>query len=519
MAEINVEELNWIIKNTDFYGLMYTYPMTPQINSFTIKHHSIFCSIDARNEIRDRFIRNKFPDNQKIPEKLHTYVIEFLLADNIPEEEKNIVSEHLDEDLKKLVFINYLNEIAKISFKIDPQDISMELYYNPKLNGVPLKKYYIQNNLLTQESIEISFNRIKEIIENTTKPNIYELICIKHLFNENSLLNKKWCPQNIKNLMAKLNTTEWDRYENDIYLNNDKLIKNDLKQKHNIHEVHMNEDLKKELIVSVPDTFDALEKSIYNYYKLCQLLSYDSIYYINNKSKENEPVSNIGNYNSSNNNVICYEFSYIYSDSLQEIGITNIEECPLNDGKFQNRHANIKYLVDDLVIFADSTTSVLDGDLSTAKYTSELKGIRCELYDESSQKRFKRAKEKVRLYIEKENALIDSMLLTKEQYFDLSINDKIILFNNYLMNCNLTNCDFISYAKKLISILGLNIETNLYYDTNMANRFFLQVNLPTSYVENEQTNISYTIDTINKKIYDKPTDEWEFEEKITNKHI
>ena len=87
------------------------------------------------------------------------------------------------------------------------------------------------------------------------------------------------------------------------------------------------------------------------------------------------------------------------------------------------------------------------------------------------------------------------------------------------MNCNLTNCDFISYAKKLISILGLNIETNLYYDTNMANRFFLQVNLPTSYVENEQTNISYTIDTINKKIYDKPTDEWEFEEKITNKHI
>ena len=37
----------------------------------------------------------------------YEYVIEFLLADNIPEEEKNIVCNYLDEDLKNMIFDRY----------------------------------------------------------------------------------------------------------------------------------------------------------------------------------------------------------------------------------------------------------------------------------------------------------------------------------------------------------------------------------------------------------------------------
>ena len=519
MSEIKIDELNAIIKVADFEGLMYSSIYTPKINELKIKQPTRMCSLDARNEIRSRFIRNEFPKNQRIHEDLYTYVVEFLLANKIPEEEKNIVCTYLDEDLKNYIFEKYLNIELKSDFKIAPDDIIKRLWYQPKISGVPLKEYYEKNNMLVYNNFEISFEQFKEVINGDVKPDIYNLICIKHLINESSLLEKKWCPKRIKDIMNQLNTEEWHKYENNMCLENDKLMRDDLTKIHNKHKVHINEDFKKVILESIPETFNNLEKSIYIYSKLCQILSYDPIYYIDKRTKENESVSIIENYNSLNNNVVCYEFSYIYSDLLQEIGIINIKEKSLNDGKFKNEHANIQYLIDDLVIFADSTTSVNEGDLGTAKYSNETKGIRCELYDEESQKKFEIAKEKVKLYLEKENNLLTSMLPTKEQIQDLSVNDRIILLNNYLVNCNLTNSDFISYTNKLISILDLNIETKLFYDIDTTSRFLLQFNLLTSYSDYEKNTISYTIDSLNKKIYDEPTDEYKYKENITNNHI
>ena len=520
MSEIKIDELNSIIKVADFEGLMYSSTYTPKINELKIQQPTRICSLDARNEIRSRFINYKFPENQKIHEDLYTYVVEFLLADNIPEEEKNIVCTYLDEDLKNYIYDNYLNEDLKLKFKKYPKnDFGMDIWYQPKKNGVPLKEYFIKNELLNHNIISISFEQFNDVINGNEKPSTNNLICLRHLINESNLLKKKWCPKKIKDIMNRLIPEEWDKYENDMCLKNDKLMRDDLTKIYNKHDVHINEDFKKEILESIPEALSTLEKSIYIYSKLCQILSYDPIYYVDEKSKENESVSNIENYNSLNNNVVCYEFSYIYSDLLQEIGITNIKEKSLKDGNFKNMHANIQYLIDDLVIFADSTTTVNEGDLGTAKYSNETKGIRCELYDEDSQRKFKIAKEKVKLYLEKENALLSSMLSTKEQIQDLSVNDRIILLNNYLVSCNLTNSDFISYTNKLISILDLNIETKLFYDIDTTSRFLLQFNLPVSYNNYEKNTISYTIDSLNKKIYDEPTDEYKYKENITNKHI
>lgn len=516
MNEMSINELNSIIKELNFDGLIYIAPITRQINSIPIVGSVEHCGLEARNEIRRRFINNEYK-NENISEELYYYIIEFLLANDIAEEEKNIVSKYLNEDLKNIIFDKFVEKILKLKFKFDSSSIDNSIWYNPKKNGVPLKNYYISKstNQLVNSKLEISFESFKEFIKNFSKKETLDLICIKHLINESGVLEKEWCPKKIKMLMEKLNTEEWDNFEEQMCDNSDKLMEEDLKQKLNEHETHVNEKLKKEILSTIPESFDDLEKIIYVYYKLCELFTYDSVYYIDSSSKKNEPVTEIDKYNAINNNIVCYEFSYIFSDIIHDMGVKYIAEKKLRNGHFDNGHANIKFIYDDLVLFADSTTTVQGGDLSISKFSIELNGIRCEQYNIEKQQRFKKAKEKVKSYIEKEKLELDSMLPNKEEIDKLSVNDKIVILNNYLVNCNLKNCDFVAYAYRLISLLKLNMETRLFYDNESFSRFLLQFNLPFSYTETEINSFSYMIDSTTKKIYDVPSNEYSFSEIIT----
>ena len=70
------------------------------------------------------------------------------------------------------------------------------------------------------------------------------------------------------NNIKKLNTEEWDNFEEQMCDNSDKLMEEDLKQKLNEHETHVNEKLKKEILSSIPESFDDLEKIDYREFQL-----------------------------------------------------------------------------------------------------------------------------------------------------------------------------------------------------------------------------------------------------------
>lgn len=109
------------------------------------------------------------------------------------------------------------------------------------------------------------------------------------------------------------------------------------------HDIKMNEQLKENLISNIPEDFNQLEKSIYLYIKLCQIFSYDDVYYYNDKTETHRNVSNILDYNEKNNKVVCYEFAYIYSDLLRSIRINHIKEKETKDDRFDKSHANIEF--------------------------------------------------------------------------------------------------------------------------------------------------------------------------------
>lgn len=122
--------------------------------------------------------------------------------------------------------------------------------------------------------------------------------------------------------------------------------------------------------------------------------------------------------------------------------------------------------------------------------------IRCEI-----QQRFMQAKGKVKSYIVEQDEKYNMMIPNKDYIEELNENQKVVLFNNCLVNCDLENIDFLSYANKLISVLDLNINTYVYCDTETKSKILLNVSLD-NYTDFENDRISYFIDSTNKTIYD-----------------
>ena len=122
-------------------------------------------------------------------------------------------------------------------------------------------------------------------------------------------------------------------------------------------------------------------------------------------------------------------------------------------------------------------------------------------YDDEIQQRFMQAKGKVKSYIVEQDEKYNMMIPNKYYIEELNENQKVVLFNNCLVNSNLENIDFLSYANKLISVLDLNINTYVYCDTETKSKILLNVSLD-NYTDFENDRISYFIDSTNKTIYD-----------------
>lgn len=482
---MSIEELNNLIINSklDFFGLDEMITFTPLIEKLTIKGPpSNICGKIERDKVRDRFIHNTFPENYELDTDLINSIVKFMVADNIPDEEKKNVSKYLNESVKKMIFDKYFEIFIRTNKFIDYDSFMAtidkeEAYsYHPRINGVPLEVINEQKQLLLKS--EMNIKRLKDLLtDGISKIESFdEIITLKLLLDDNDYFEKDWCISYPKKLKKVLSSGEIEEKINSFCQNVDKFRVNELKNKNQVaHNININANLKKEILDSVPSEFNLLEKAIYIYIKLCQILSYDPIYYFNDKTLSHGEVSNIINYDSTNNKVVCYEFSYILADLLRSIGIEYIDEKSISNDKFNNSHANIKFLVDNMAIFADSTTSVEEGDMSNSKFDDQIKGIRCQMYEKGKQEKFRKSKEKVIQYLKEENKSFNSKLPTKEEVNDLDDSSKIILYNTLIANNNLTDIDLLSYANKLKSIISPKIKTKLYTDKSTNSNMYLKV--------------------------------------------
>lgn len=505
MNIINLDDLNQKILDTDMFGLFYTCTYTPPISSLKVVSSRVYL-----DKIKKLIFSSPKSDDFKISEDLHFEIYQFMKNSHVSEEEKNIVSRYMSERLKEKVFNEYLNdEFKNKNFKVDPDDYEKSYWFTPKIYGVPLKACFESYGSIYIVDNDLKYDEVVNFLEQ--KPNKLKdynsLLKLKCLLQPDDYFSKPWCPDRVKNMTETLlKNQDLQKYQDRLCEYNNQMIKKSVLESPPVeHEFHLDDNIKSKIINSIPKDFSNLERVIYVYTKLCQIFSYDPIYYFKEGAGNHFDVSNVENYNEEANKVVCYEFAYILSDVFKDMGISHIKERNNEEQKFENSHTNISLLVDDFVINADSTTTVEAGDLSTSKHSIDLKGIRCMQYDEILQQKFMQAKGKVKSYITDQEERYNTMIPNKDYIEGLNENQKVVLFNNCLVNCDLENIDFLSYANKLISVLDLNINTYVYCDTETKSKLLLNISLD-NYTEFENNKISYFIDSTNKLIYDSSND-------------
>lgn len=508
MSVIDLEELNQAILNAESIGIFNSTPYTPSINS--LSNVGYVSTPEIRNTINQLIFYYPKPDDFRISEELYYDIYIYMMDSTIPEENKNIVSKYMSEELKEKVFQEYLKgDFKKKNFKLDIDDVVPSYWFIPKIYGVPIKACFEKYDSIVIRENNLDYDSVIEFFkQKSDKANDFEFcLKLKCLFQADDYFTKKWCPKRIIEYIDELNKSDsLTDYQNNLCRFNNELIKKELLTAPIVeHRFHLDNDVKAKIVSSIPEDFSNVEKVIYIYNKLCQIFSYDSIYYIKEGAGNHSEVSNIENYNEENNNVVCYEFSYMLADILRDLGVIYIKERANKEQKFAKAHTNISFIVDEFVVFADSTTSVEFGDLSTSKYSTDLKGIRCSQYDEILQQEFNKAKSKVRSYMEYQDMQFELLIPNPEFIHDLNDQQKVVLFNNYLTNCNVKNIDFLAYANKLISVLELNIATSVYYDNKTESKILLRVDIDT-YSDYKNDRISYFIDSTDKRVYDATDD-------------
>lgn len=228
-----------------------------------------------------------------------------------------------------------------------------------------------------------------------------------------------------------------------------------------------NADLKREILKDIPTDYSDLEKSIYIYIKLCQYLSYDPNYYVNKGMYReiHQSFNNVSKIGRDTNNAVCYEFVTIYSEMLKDLGINVAASTKLdidadeNDEmiytNFSDEHSNLKYTIDGLLIFADSTTSVLNGDMINAKMNKQLNGLKCLNADQEAKQRFVNAVNKVYQNLQYNNPNF-------KKYSDdvrrKPLIEKLKILFDDICDANFNPTDFISYITSIKHELFTNDE-------------------------------------------------------------
>ena len=147
-----------------------------------------------------------------------------------------------------------------------------------------------------------------------------------------------------------------------------------------IDKVKINPKLRDVVLKDIPSGATDLEKAIYIYIKLCKILTYDDDYFaFSNREKFFSALQDIGYISSvspDNPQVVCYVFSAIYGKLLMEMGIHH-KLYDYVSSLYGMGHVNIMFRVGKFLVVADSTISVLNGDLTRAKLGQELNGLEC----------------------------------------------------------------------------------------------------------------------------------------------
>lgn len=316
----------------------------------------------------------------------------------------------------------------------------------PELNNMLADKKYDLSDPTIAKFFDKNFNFDKFAKEQNNSFEFRKsLYTISALAEELALEYFFEIPQKIQDRLEKLDEYEYGDFANVDFVLNDKLSQMDI-----FNQPVVNPKLKHYVLKDMPSNLDRLGQALYVYYKLCHTLQYDDNYY--NEGYVFEPqtphrnVKETINITPQNNNVICTEFTAIYAVLLRDLGFTphihyrTMDKTPhiATDAQFcdytfpyDGTHVWVEMSVDQFVFRADSTPSIIAGDLAKVKFGGlcEIEdGLKCHNISQDSQNKFWQTAENVKQIIAQENAKkVDA--LRGKTFQDCDLAELRIMFN------------------------------------------------------------------------------------------
>ena len=457
--------------------------MTPPISSLSYDQQNIDLNT---GEIAKNIRHSNFEDGRYLTQLISDDLLDsfaiFFNAKNVDKEIKDDVASKLSEENRKNILLHLLKLFNKENS-----------WYKPKHNNIPFNEVSFLDGV---GSILLGKGKIQ---------NEYDVATLITFMDSCEYFKMDNLPELVvyyKRLLSQPNYLEaYDKFFNEL----DQDMINNITSNQTKHSFEINADIKNFVLKDMPSDLTKLEKAIYIYSKLCKILDYDMEYYNDNANKKFIAEESISDVDLSNNNVVCYTFSYIYSGLLREIGIDQIKEAKINKGEFVNKHASVEFVVDNIVIMADSTHAGAEiGDLTTLKVENKINGLRCSQFNIEKQNKVNQAKKKVEMILEKEKTDEETnyFLPSQEKLDSMTSIDKYILFNDLVAATPLTGVSLLGYIQVLKDRLNLYIITKVEKDLDQ-NDLIINIKMRPLGVEKtyfENAAISYKINARNKEI-------------------
>ena len=457
--------------------------MTPPISSLSYDQQNIDLNT---GEIAKNIGHSNFEDGRYLTQLISDDLLDsfaiFFNAKNVDKEIKDDVASKLSEENRKNILLHLLKLFNKENS-----------WYKPKHNNIPFNEGSFLDGV---GSILLGSSKIQ---------NKYDIATLITFMDSCEYFKMDNLPELVvyyKRLLSQPNYLKaYDEFFNGL----DQDMINNITSNQTKHSFEINADIKNFILKDMPSDLTKLEKAIYIYSKLCKILDYDMEYYNDNANKKFIAEESISDVDLSNNNVVCYTFSYIYSGLLREIGIDQIKEAKINKGEFVNKHASVEFVVDNIVIMADSTHAGAEiGDLTTLKVENKINGLRCSQFNIEKQNKVNQAKKKVEMILEKEKTDEETnyFLPSQEKLDSMTSIDKYILFNDLVAATPLTGVSLLGYIQVLKDRLNLYIITKVEKDLDQ-NDLIINIKMRPLGVEKtyfENVAISYKINARNKEI-------------------
>lgn len=287
-----------------------------------------------------------------------------------------------------------------------------------------------------------------------------------HFIKDTKLLDNYEVSGKIKTSIESL-----ESYQEIDFESTNQYLKND---DPNEQKISINPELKSKILESIPEGLDNLQKAIFIYMKMCEILTYDDEFYAVNQQGvvafKHEKIDHINEITPSNNRVVCYEFNAIYSVFLKQLGFNyrTISRGYMDD--FGGGHAFLTFKSGEYIIKVDSVTGVLNGDIPRVKQKLPLEGIIILNKNKDTKEKFKAELKRMEgLYykIGKEPTFEETLKAYEQSSPNITIipfSEKLAIFFTKLKNNNYAQVDRLGY----IQILKKTLFSQLELDNNIS---------------------------------------------------